>query len=161
MCDYSLMSFPNRLAREGEELLVHRFPSGSKGLAAVADLYPNSPAECPQKRSFWVKVKDFFSAEQVCPVPAVCIPPGARLRLHDIGEDFQREHEVGSEEEVTFTQLSAAPQTYRDAVMFQIGCRVRLQELPEGLRVTVLNLEAHEEESPEFPAHTELSRFGA
>jgi len=26
MCDYSLYEFPNRLAREREELVVYRFP---------------------------------------------------------------------------------------------------------------------------------------
>jgi hypothetical protein len=28
MCDYSLAGVPNRLAVEGEELVVHRFPNG-------------------------------------------------------------------------------------------------------------------------------------
>ncbi len=28
MCDYSLMSIPNRLASEGEELVVHWFETG-------------------------------------------------------------------------------------------------------------------------------------
>jgi hypothetical protein len=27
MCDYSLHHYPNRLAEEGEALVVHRFPS--------------------------------------------------------------------------------------------------------------------------------------
>jgi hypothetical protein len=36
MCDYSLLHFPNRLAVNGEELIVHRFSSGSIGLAAEA-----------------------------------------------------------------------------------------------------------------------------
>jgi len=156
MCDYSLMSFPNRLAREGEELLVHRFPSGSKGLASITDLYPKSGQ--PEKHSFWMKVKDFFRASKVSLVPAVCIPPGARLRLHEIGEEFQREYHVGSVEEAVFTQVSAAPQTYRDAICFRSGKRVRLQELPEGQQVTVLNLAADEEDVPEFSFHAELSR---
>jgi len=33
MCDYSLAHFPNRLAVEGEQLIVHRFDSGTLGLA--------------------------------------------------------------------------------------------------------------------------------
>jgi len=32
MCDYSLAEFPSRLAEEGNILVVHRFPSGTKGL---------------------------------------------------------------------------------------------------------------------------------
>lgn len=31
MCDYSLMTIPNRLAVSGEELVVHRFEAGSAG----------------------------------------------------------------------------------------------------------------------------------
>jgi hypothetical protein len=38
MCDYSLCGIPNRLAIEGEELVVHRFRTGSLGLASPADL---------------------------------------------------------------------------------------------------------------------------
>ena len=34
MCDYSLTGIPNRLAVEGEELVVHRFRTGSLGLAS-------------------------------------------------------------------------------------------------------------------------------
>ena len=40
MCDYSLGGLPNRLAVEGEELIVHRFPTQSIGLASPADLEP-------------------------------------------------------------------------------------------------------------------------
>lgn len=35
MCDYSLAHFRSRLAVEGEPLVVHRFPSGSRGLASL------------------------------------------------------------------------------------------------------------------------------
>jgi len=31
MCDYSLMSIPNRLAVEGENLIAHRFTTGTMG----------------------------------------------------------------------------------------------------------------------------------
>ena len=34
MCDYSLAGVPNRLAMEGEELVVHRFPTGAPGLTS-------------------------------------------------------------------------------------------------------------------------------
>ena len=39
MCDYSLMAIPNRLAEEGEDLVAHRFPTGSVGLASPRDLH--------------------------------------------------------------------------------------------------------------------------
>jgi hypothetical protein len=46
---------------------------------------------------------------------------------------------------VTFTQITAAANTYRDAVRFTNGREVRLQELREGQRVRVLDLSAAEE----------------
>ena len=37
MCDYSLYTFPNRLAREGEDLVAYRFSSGCVGFASPAE----------------------------------------------------------------------------------------------------------------------------
>jgi hypothetical protein len=145
MCDYSLMAVPNRLAQEGEDLVAHRFPTGSLGLASPADLKrANEPAPAV-RRSFWCAVKEFFNpphAEAVC---AVCIPPGARLQLQDIPQRLQQEFCVGPVEDVTFTQISAAVNSYRDAVRFTNGREVRLQELREGQRVRVLDLSSAEE----------------
>jgi hypothetical protein len=41
---------------------------------------------------------------------------------------------------VTFTQLSATPYQFRDAVRFNNGKEIRLQDLTEGMRVDVLSL---------------------
>jgi len=144
MCDYSLMSVDNRLAREGEELVLHRFNTGSLGLASPADL---DRVECgrPANKTFWTVLKEFFSpppADEVC---AVCIPPGARLELQGISVRLQNELAVGPVERVTFTQLTAAMHTYRDAVRFENGRELRLQEFREGLRVQVLDLSMAEE----------------
>jgi hypothetical protein len=100
MCDYSLAGIPNRLAVEGEHLVVHRFPA-SLGLAS-----PCTPLgwSCSKKST-----------------PAVCVPPGARLLLRDIPEDLQSRIHVGAGEEVTFVQLSATAFQYRDAVRFTNG----------------------------------------
>jgi hypothetical protein len=145
MCDYSLMAVPNRLAREGEELITHRFPTGSLGLASPADVKRVADPPAPAQRSFWCAVKDFFNPPKTEPVPAVCIPPGARLRLADIPARLQHDLGVGPVEEVTFTQITAAVNSYRDAVRFSNGREVRLQELREGQRVTVLDLSAAED----------------
>ena len=145
MCDYSLMAVPNRLAREGERLVAHRFPTGSLGLAAPADLKRAAdPLRCASL-SFWRRVAEFFDPPRAQPVPAVCIPPGARLELQDIPVRLQQDLAVGPCEEVTFTQLTAAVNSYRDAVRFQNGREVRLQELREGQRVRVLDLSVAEE----------------
>jgi hypothetical protein len=158
MCDYSLMAVPNRLAQEGEELVAHRFPTGSLGLASPADVKRVATPPIRARRSFWCAVREFFNPPRVDAVAAVCIPPGARLQLQDIPARLQHELGVGPVENVTFTQLTAAVNTYRDAVRFCNGREVRLQDLREGLRVTVvdlsaateLDLESLREERPDF-----------
>jgi len=139
MCDYSLMAVPNRLAQEGEELVAYRFPTGSLGLASPTDV-KRATYVPPASRSFWTNLKLFFSPPNHVPAPAVCIPPGARLRLEGIPARMQAELGVGPVEDVTFTQLTAAANTYRDAVRFSNGKTIRLQEWREGLRVHVLDL---------------------
>ena len=39
MCDYSLMAIANRVAVSGDELVVHRFQTGTVGLASASDLH--------------------------------------------------------------------------------------------------------------------------
>jgi hypothetical protein len=137
MCDYSLMAIPNRLARDGEELVTHRFHTGTIGLASRADLQIESqPEEGPK---FWAAIKKAFTASMSKPVCAVCIPPGSSLLLQDIPESLQREMCVGPVEHVTFTQMSADTNRYRDAVRFSNGREVLLQRLREGQRVRVLS----------------------
>jgi hypothetical protein len=132
------MAIPNRLAQEGEELVAYRFPTGSLGLADPCEVNPPPRVN----KTLWMRVVEFFNPEPVC---AVCIPPGARLRLEDIPTQLQHEYNVGTSEEVTFTQISALANSYRDAVRFSNGCEVRLQELREGQRVTVLDLSMAED----------------
>ena len=81
-------------------------------------------------------------------VPAVCIPPGARLLLEDIPAPLQRDLEIGSTEEVAFTQLTASEYAYRDAIRFGNGHEVLLQKLGEGQRAKVLDLSAAESFEP-------------
>ena len=126
MCDYSLAHFPNRLAVEGEQLVVHRFATGTLGLA------PARPS-----------LKQVFSPSSV---PAVCVPPGARLLLQDIPERLQQPLNVGAVEEVTFVEQSAEAFQYRDAVRFGNGREILLQQLACGQHVQVLSLySAHSE----------------
>src|SRR5215831_15741958 len=107
MCDYSLFAIPNRLAREEEDLMAHRFPTGSMGLASPGDL--TRYAQCRQGRSarsgWWSAIKSFFTMPKLEPVPAVCIPPGARLHVQDIPVRLQQELGVAAEEYVVFTQI--------------------------------------------------------
>jgi hypothetical protein len=142
MCDYSLFAIPNRLAKEQEDLVAHRFPTGSMGLASPADLCKNAQyrQEKPGRSGLWSAIKGFFTMPKIEPVPAVCIPPGARLRLQDIPVRLQQEMGVKPDEDVVFTQTSASVNTYRDAIRFENGRELNLQELREGQRVRVLSL---------------------
>jgi hypothetical protein len=126
MCDYSLAHFPNRLAVEGERLVVHRFDTFAIGLA---------PA-CPTLK------QTLFPTS----LPAVCVPPGARLLLRDIPEHLQRRLGVAAVEEVTFVEQTAEAFTFRDAVRFANGQEIVLQHLQRGQRVEVLSLRGAEEE---------------
>ncbi len=137
MCDYSLHGIQNRLAKEGETLIVHRFHTGSKGLTSPEYLQPSvSP------RGMLAFLKSMFApAAREC---AVCIPDGARLILAGIPQALQEAHYLSATETVTFRQLSASSATYRDAVEFEDGAKVRLQELEEGQRVEVLALSSEQ-----------------
>jgi len=129
MCDYSLAHFPNRLAVKGEQLVIHRFATQTLGLASA--------------RRRWKEI--FFPGT----VPAVCVPPGARLLLQDIPTQIQERLGVGALEEVTFVQKSAESFVYRDAVRFANGQETLLQCLKCGQRIEVLALDPEDgEQSP-------------
>ena len=121
MCDYSLAGMSNRLAVPGEDLRVHRFLTGSRGLVS-------------SRRG----LREFLFPSTAV---AVCIPPGAQLRLHGIPEPMQHKLGVSAVEEVVFTQRTADAYVHRDSVRFQNGRELLLQELQCGQRITVLRLE--------------------
>jgi len=158
MCDYSLMSFPNRLAAEGEELVVHRFRGGAQGLVSRSDLRRAAVTSSQRRRTFRSLLSEIGSllGEIVSApnnsnsLPAVCIPPGARLLLRDIPERLQRQVGIRGVEEVTFTQITSDAFSYRDAVHFRNGIEIILQQLQEGQRVRVLNLSSADTASPEL-----------
>jgi len=143
MCDYSLHLFPNRLGVDGEELIVHRFGGASLGLASPSDLPPAPTATSCTARSRWARIKSWFQRplwEAEKRVPAVCIPPGSKLIVRDIPKTLQRELAVEETEHVTFTQISAEVNTYRDAICFHNGRQLLLQRLREGQRVAVVSV---------------------
>ena len=141
MCDYSLMSIPNRLAVEGEDVVTYRFHSGSIGFASESDVRRMAGSNDPRARGFWLSLRSYSTnsplAEAVC---AVCVLPGARLLLQDIPEHLQHNLKVASSEEVTFVQMGMDAYTYRDAVRFESGLEIRLHDLIPGQRARVLQL---------------------
>jgi hypothetical protein len=147
MCDYSLFALRTRLAVEGEDLVVYRFPTGSLGLTSPAELetYKQQPRG-------W---RSWFNAPEVpC---AVCIPPGARLLLRDIPERLQRQLGVAVMEEVVFVQLSNMPGRHRDGVQFANNQRILLQHFAEGQRARVLSLSSATPEEEEVIERNQAS----
>jgi hypothetical protein len=153
MCDYSLHGIKNRLANEGEQLFVHMFHTGSKGLASATDLRNlEKPQPAPPGSGIWGRFKCWVEHQRRLihddlkrSLPAVCIPPGARLQISDIPVFTQRKFGLdGSEQEVTFVQLTAEPFRYRDGVRFYNGQIAKLQDLSVGLRMEVLSLDLAE-----------------
>src|SRR5215475_8229616 len=80
MCDFSLHSVSNRLAVVGDELFVHLFHTGSKGLASKADFEKARPHFL--KRIAFSLLNP--GEKIIVGLPAVCVPHGARLRLSGI-----------------------------------------------------------------------------
>jgi hypothetical protein len=154
MCDYSLHNINNRLAVEGETLFVHTFYTGSKGLASMADLEnPKKPSQLPAGAGWWKKFVTWLdnhtpsmNVTTGASVPAVCIPPGARLDVQGIPARLQKKFDLSEHEEVVFTQLTDKPYVYRDALRFKNGSQILIQQLNEGLQIKVLCLSLPEDE---------------
>ena len=139
MCDYSLHGIQSRLARKGEVLLVHRFYTGSKGLTSPE--YLNFDPPKPKGLMAFLKRKMTIVRPRVC---AVCIPDGTQLIMSGISPKLQQAHGLSSTEVVIFRQLSSDARTYRDAVEFKTGLKLRLQDLDDGQTVEVLALSSEE-----------------
>jgi hypothetical protein len=144
MCDYSLSGIQNRLAVEGETLLVHQFHTGSKGLTSPEYLKP-----APKPKGLLAVLKTLVGLDSPPNECAVCIPDGARLTLEGISEKLQEACHLSPVEKVTFRQLSASALVYRDAVEFLNGMKVRLQELEEGQRLEVRALSSEDVDDSE------------
>lgn len=129
MCDYSLAEVRTRLAVEGEDLTVYRFPTGTLGFTSPAELQQR-----PELRGW----RSWFSLRQVpC---AVCIPPGAQLALRDIPSRLQSSLGLRMEEEVVFVQVGMDAGRHRDAVRFRNNQELLLQRLAEGQRARVISM---------------------
>jgi len=153
MCDYSLQCVKTRLAKEGEQLFIHKFYTGSKGLASVDDWKALDTAQpAPPGMGVWGRFQHWLINQarklghrDQRSLPAVCIPPGARLHVNGIPARLQERYGVGVSEDVVFAQLSLEAYQYRDAVRFRNGQEVLLQYLDEGLQVHVISLASAEE----------------
>jgi hypothetical protein len=140
MCDYSLYSIPNRLAQEGEDLVLHKFGTGSLGFVAAGDLIECEAAEEKNSSSFWGAMKDWLLLPRnTAQIPAIYVPPGAQLLLDEIPASVQRSLCIQPCEVAVFIELHAQSYSYRDALLLPNATRVLLQDLPEGIHAIVLS----------------------
>ncbi len=153
MCDYSLYTIQSRLAEEGEELVLHRFEMGTLGFTSASDLLKTEGTIRPGRSTLWEAMKQWLLGPGALRVPAVCVPPGARLLLSELPKKVQTSLGVGPSETVVFTEISDRSYSYRDALLLPDGTRVLLQDLPEGLHAVVLSMSP---EPARRPLHEEL-----
>jgi hypothetical protein len=146
MCDYSLMTFPNRLANEGEILVTHKFSTGSIGFVSPMELGAVPPSPQCTNAEFWSKVKAWFASPPVrSAIPAVCIPPGARLIVQSVPDRVQQLLQAKPGDEVLFTETTATWGQFRDALRIRANQEILLQSLVEGLEVQIISMASSEE----------------
>jgi hypothetical protein len=149
MCDYSLNEVRSRLAVEREWLVTYRFPTGSIGLASRFEVQRDAPNVGEGVRnSWWSTFKDRVrTARKGRDVGAVCIPPGARLRMYCFSSPAIQNLQILPVMDVVFTQLSALEYQYRDAIDLRSGRTILIQRLPEGVHFEVLSMGSEEPEA--------------
>ena len=148
MCDYSLMSYTNRLAVLGEELILHRFPGDTRGFASIDDVRLLAVENVAGKKSWWRIWLDWLEEfKGQSRIPAICIPPGANLLLFSIPVKLQDCWGVGPMETVLFVETFRLEDEHRNGLLFGNGVQVSLQCLPCGQRARVLSLSSFDEAS--------------
>lgn len=137
MCDYSLDMSQSRLAEDGEQLVLHRFGTGTLGFVSLRDL--DHPLGSPNRSGFWAALKERLLCQTTDKAPAICIPPGTRLFLTDVPPKAQKSLQIGPSEMVVFRELPNPSHAYRDALQLPNGTHVLLQDLAEGIHAFVLS----------------------
>lgn len=151
MCDYSLFEQDNRLAIAGDVLVIHQFDR-CKGFASVADVQARNKWYQRCNEGLRGRIYRLFTgtsmpllSENPPVIPAVCVPPGARLILSGLSKHvIQRgglDMTFRREQEVVFDQRAPLPHAHRDGIRFSNGKFVLLQWLPNGLTAAVVSTE--------------------
>jgi hypothetical protein len=144
------MNLPSRLAKEGEILVTHKFFAGPIGFASPEEL---SNAQLCSKGALsgsWIQAEaGVFGLSVRSAVSAVCIPPGARLKLLSISDAARAKFGAAAGDEVVFTQITAARNRFRDALRIGGKHEVLLQSLGRGLEIQVVSLTLTPEPNPQ------------
>ena len=133
------VSFPDPFARDGQELITHRFPGGIIALASPRDLLEERNPLAKPRRPFWSRLSQLLGRTVTPSVQPVRVLPGTRLLVRDIPETLQDELGVNWIEKVVFTEIASPAGIYRDGIRFLNGREILLQRLEEGQRVRVLD----------------------
>ena len=137
MCDYSLHNVKSRPANVGDKLTTHNFNTGTRGFAA------------PEDASI-----------------AVCVLPGTELAFATevrCGQSGFSDCKVGTVKYTTaiFRQIKKdEPYTHHDALEFPDGQIVRLTDVFEGQKATVLQLPAQPTTAAEAEAQERVAHVG-
>ena len=159
---YSLMNLGSRLAVDGEELVAHRFPSGSIGMVPRSDFESwlrstprrtvlDSSSGQALHRGLLQSIKNtvmefltYYGFKTKAPPspgepgPVVGIPSEALLRVFGISPDWQEQYHLGSFEDALFIESSSSSDARHDALCFGNGITIPLQFLHEGQKLKVL-----------------------
>ena len=145
MSDDSLCATRNRLIVEGEQLVVHKLPTGSLDLVSVADIRQNKSAFRHSGTStFWQRIRRCFELENAedspHPVSPVWVPSGTYLILKGIPTSLQQRYGLEEEEGAIYLRPDTEDGTSRGGLRFNNGALIQLQELRVGQLVEVLSL---------------------
>jgi hypothetical protein len=146
MSDDSEQVFPSRLACEGELLVTHRFPTEWIGFASALDMdeAERRRARAERGTNCLSEIRRWFMRHaKTRPISAVCLPPGARLRMTHIPADLRRRWLLRTVEDVRFT-VTGDLERYRDAIRFANGKMLLLQMIPERVCFMVLSMGSDE-----------------
>jgi hypothetical protein len=135
MCDYSLYAFGNRLCQEGQYLVAQRFTSGCVGFISDDEAESSDSINMPEIYRLWMTLRTWLFPRRSYGPVAVCLPPGARLRLDPVEADIRGRFDLRDQAEAVVTQATADEFQYRDGLRFENGIEILLQGVSPGQRV--------------------------
>lgn len=134
---------PNRLAADSEQLIVHKFPTGSIGLASVTDVWRYElDRHETLKGSLWQRLKRLCrdAPDTSHPLLQVRVPSGAYLILRAIPSSLQQRYGLRDEEGAVFERSHTEAKACQGKLRFHNGARIRMEELRVGQLIEVLSL---------------------
>ena len=136
-------SIPNRLVDDGEQLVVHKFPTGSIGFASAVEALRSELNIVEQPRgNCWQRLKHLlrYDPDGSLPLPEIVVPSGTYLILRDIPSSIQQTYGLRDEEGAVLEESAKEMRAGRGVLRFNNGAQIRIQELRVGQLVEVLSL---------------------